>query len=408
MDHATGSHTPTTTSPGNQNLFAGVLVLVMALAIMLPPALGALGPFLIDDLGLNRSQIGILASVASLASALLAPPLGRIVDRYVGRGLISVVFVVVAVGLFSVAAAPSFPWLVAAVFVAGAGMALANPATNRLIAAHGDPQRRGLLVGLKQSGVQVGATLAGVTLPAVATVLGWRGAIAIVALFAVLAAATGWLAVPRSFAPGAEPSAKGTPGAAPDTSEREIHWLAVFTFFMAAGTATLVSYLPLYSFDEVGYSAVVAGLVGATLAFVGIAARIGWARFADRIGDPWRVLVWLASGAAAAQLLLLLAPRVPILLWISAAALGASMGAWHAVVQVTIVRRGLHGAGRRTGLVHLTFSAGMVAGPALFGISVDRLEAYAPGWLAVLVLNLLGAAMAWGWRRRHMPVGATN
>ena len=58
--------------------------------------------------------------------------------------------------------------------VVGIGQTLANPATNKMIAHEVPPGRRGLITGIKQSGVQAGAFVAGVAFPAAAVAVGWR------------------------------------------------------------------------------------------------------------------------------------------------------------------------------------------------------------------------------------------
>src|SRR5207245_1677558 len=84
--------------------------------------------------------------------------------------------------------------LVAGAAVFGISVAFGNPATNQLAARGVTPGRHGLVTGVKQSGVQIGAFLAGLVLPAVAGAAGWRAALGGCALVRAvgLVARVGW------------------------------------------------------------------------------------------------------------------------------------------------------------------------------------------------------------------------
>ena len=58
--------------------------------------------------------------------------------------------------------------------VGGVGQAIANPATNKLISMHVPPGKRGIITGIKQSGVQAGTFLGGLLLPVITLSFGWR------------------------------------------------------------------------------------------------------------------------------------------------------------------------------------------------------------------------------------------
>lgn len=57
-----------------------------------------------------------------------------------------------------------------------------NPATNKLIMRYTAPAARGVTIGVKQSGVQLGFLLAGGLLPPLSVAVGWRAAVAVAAV----------------------------------------------------------------------------------------------------------------------------------------------------------------------------------------------------------------------------------
>jgi len=58
-----------TSRPGWRFVFTGVLVLAMVAATQMPAGLGILAPFMRDDLGISRTQIGVLITTAVVAGA---------------------------------------------------------------------------------------------------------------------------------------------------------------------------------------------------------------------------------------------------------------------------------------------------------------------------------------------------
>lgn len=136
---------------------------------------------LIEEFNLDRWQIGALVSSTALAGAIASPRVGYFVDQIGGRASIVITLLGSAVGLFALASATGFLWLVIAAMVGGVVQAFANPATNKLVAQHVGHGYRGFVIGLKQSGVQFGVFIGGMSLPGIAQASSWRWAVAVFA-----------------------------------------------------------------------------------------------------------------------------------------------------------------------------------------------------------------------------------
>src|SRR5689334_710649 len=150
----------------------------MAVCTLLPYALGALGPFITDDLGITRTARASLTTVMYAVGAVLSPVAGPLVDRFGGRRSLLVSFAAGGLGVaLAAAAGRHYSGLVAGAAVFGISVAFGNPATNQLAAGGVHAGRYGIVTGVKQSGVQAGAFLAGLGLPAVAGAAGWRTAL---------------------------------------------------------------------------------------------------------------------------------------------------------------------------------------------------------------------------------------
>lgn len=396
--------------------FVVTLTLGMAVCTFLPYALGALGPFITDDLGITRTALGSLTTVTYLVGGALSPVAGPAVDRFGGRRSLALTFVTGALSMVVVAVAGErYAGLVAASALFGVAVAFGNPATNQLAARAVPAGRHGLVTGVKQSGVQVGAFLAGFVLPGVAGVAGWRPAVGGCAVMGMAG-----LVLTRWFAPGPSRETPSAPGSRPTAERRpgsvvrptlgpEVGQLAVYALLMGFGVGAVSAYLPLYAVEELGFSRATAGLAAALMGFVGIGARVAWGLRQDRTATPvMRSLGTLAAGSVVASVAMAsAAPLGSALLWAGAAVFGATAVAWNALGMLSIVRDvDVTLAGRASGRVLLGFYTGFVLGPVSFGWAADHVG-YGAGWVAVTAGFVVAAGLTarWVWAARAPSPG---
>lgn len=369
----------------------------MAVGILPMNAVSILAPYLVADLGLPRVAVGGMVTASFAVAAVVSLVAGRLVDELGARRGLMLLASVVAAVLLAASAAPDYRLLVAAVAVAGLAQALANPTTNVLLAGSVPPSRRGVAVGIKQSGVQLAALASGVALPALAAVAGWRAGFRVAAVAAALLLVAVARLIPE------RPGGRG--GGAWWRWERPQPWLAGlmgYSLLLGIGLAAVNSYLPLYATQRLGLSAWLGGLVLATFGLAGLVGRVGWSRWADRLPEVTALLAGLAAAAAVGAVLLWLAGAVwGGLVWLAAVAVGATATAANAISMLLVVRRG-GATGHASGLVSLGFFTGFVIGPTGFGLLADH-GGYGWGWIAA-GCAFVAAAVAATRLRRQQPV----
>ena len=378
--------------------FTASLAFAAAAGTLMQFVLGALGPFLVEDLGLSRAQLGTLTTLFFALGALCSTPAGGLVDRVGGDRVLVAYFGLVGCAMVGLAAAPSLPWLWLAVSVSGIAHAAMNPATNDLIATQVPPGRQAVITGVKQSGVQVGAFLAGALLPPIAVILGWRSTVALAGVV-IFAGVFGRLLVRKPSRRAPATSGQEPTGRRPLSSLAR--WLTVYALLMGFGYSSVIAYLPLYGYDALGMTAAAAGMLTGVLGFVGIGGRIALARISELRGRADGILTAVALAAAVAQIAVLVAPVVGTWsLWAAAVGLGLTAASWHAVGMLAVIRetRGVS-TGRDTGIVHAGFLVGLMTSPVVLGWSVDRTGTYVITWGAVAVAFALAAVLSWAWRR---------
>ncbi|MFE3092476.1 MFS transporter [Streptomyces sp. NPDC059248] len=362
----------------------GLLTTGMGLAMFVLFALGALGPSLLAELDITRSQLGTLTAVAFGTASLLSLYAGHLTDLLGGRWTLVAMLVTIAVAFTALSAGGTYGWLLVALVLAGLAQAFANPSTNRLIATHLPPARRPAAIGVKQSGVQFGAFAAGLLIPTLASVLDWRIALALVIPVA-LAAAVAAAGLPADRPEGVRPAGSLLPEA-PNAAAR---WLVVYSLGVGTGLAALNTYLPLYAHEELGLTARTAGALVAALGASGIVARVLWTRYSGRLADISVALVTLAAVAVGFVALIPLAESATALVWAGAIGLGGSAVAANAVSMVAVVRSPAFGAtGHASALVSMGFFGGFVVGPLAFGLLADGSGGYTAGWTLVGVAFL--------------------
>lgn len=373
--------------------FATTLTLGMAVATWAQFAFGSLGPRLVEDLGLSRTQFGSLTTAFFVAGAILSPLVGPMTDRFGGRRLLLALFGVDAIAYLAMGAASSYALLLPAVLLAGVAVAGSNPSTNLLIAEHVPVGRRGLVVGIKQSGVQVASFIAGAAFPTLAHLFGWRFTIALIAGLAGIGMVVTLLVVPRD-----PPHASRISDAA-DGPVPAVRWLAAYALFMGAGISAVTAYVVLYAHEAVGVGEAAAGTLLAVIGGIGVIARILWSHDAERRATTAGPLAVLATLSIASIVLLLLAQIVGAWsLWLGAVVVGTSGAAWNSVGMLAIIREtGTRSAGRASGIVLTAFYIGLLVMPVGFGALVDATGVYVWSWLATIgvFVAALGVAVRW-------------
>jgi sugar phosphate permease len=380
----------------------------MAIAAIVVPSLGALSSFIIDELGITRTQLGWLFASVSLASAVLAPTSGNLADRHGGRRMVLTLLTIGVLVLLGLAVAPTFQALFAMGLLAGAMNSIGNPATNWLIASKLPIGERGLIMGIKQSGIPAGIALAGVFFPLAAQAMGWRAALAV----ASLAPAAILLFVRRVL----PPDAPRRSGSLVRVSASEfsltktgpsVAALVVYSFLMGLGDVAIIAFGPLYLQEVIHWDVALAGRAIAVAGALGIGARILWSVWAERRQRlPLTLVVMACSSFCAAAAFWIASATTDLLVWLGIALFGSVSFAWNAIVYLIAISSGrIANPGGSSGWVMLGFMTGNTVGPIAFGYTVDLTGSYDAGWIMVLTSFGLAVLHAVRFTRRKAKDG---
>jgi sugar phosphate permease len=372
-----------------------ILALVtLAYAAVALAALAAapLAPFLLDDLGLTRVQVGLLLPAVYLGGVVMSLPAGWLTDRLGTRLTLALGMAVTGVPMALAAATPSLPVLLLCFVAAGFGFSVGNPATGRAVVDWFPPHERGVAMGVKQTGLTLGGIAGALLLPLIAVELGWRRALAIAGAVAAL----GSLAVVALYRNPAR-TGQAHPVAGPRFGELGVflarggvRMLLAGAFLLSTMQASLLAYFALYARESFGLSAVAAGQLLALAQVGGTVGRLGGGLVSDRaLGGRRRpgVVATALVGAASFAAFALETALPRALLWILAPVAGAGAFGWVGLYFALVAEiGGARYAGLLTGVAVACAWSGVLVGPPLFGLVVEMTGGYSMAWLLLAVL----------------------
>ncbi|GAB3286402.1 MFS transporter [Kineosporia babensis] len=352
-----------------------------------------------EDLHFGEAAQGLLVSAAFGIGALVSVAITRFGEVY-GRRPLTLLAAACTLSCALGIALLAHHYLVLLLFVliGGVGQAGLTTAANFSLSATVAPGRQGLGFGVKQSAPPAAALIAGLAVPAVGLVLGWRWTYLFLGLAAVvlLISAT---RIPRVPGTPATPSSPIDDSLAPvpETAPRPALLLTAAAMLTANGSAmALIAFLPQWAHLS-GMPTATAGLFVAACSALAIAGRLFVGAAADRRnGRNLPVVTWqMAAGAVGLALLAL--GNVPVVVagGLVAFALGWS---WPGLLLFAVVRLGRDRPNSAAAYVQSGAFAGGALGPLVFGLIAGS-AGYQAAWFTMAAGMALGAGLLMAARR---------
>jgi MFS family permease len=359
---------------------------------------GGLGPQLRGEIGLTTAQLGAAVSAAFLTQALVASPVGGLVDRLGPRGSVRAAAALTAAAALGLAAAGSWAALTLVLAASGAANAIAQLAANTTLSWGVPAGRQGAAFGIKESAKPAATLVCGLMIPLVAALASWRLAFlgwAVVALTMLFAA--------RRL-PGA---ALGRRDAAAVRSRPSLGLLLIATG--SALGATVVTSLGVFLVEALGRAGISTPAAGALLAagsLTSIGVRVLSGIQADRFAG--RQLFWVAGllTVGAVGLALLATGRPEALVVGTFVAFGGASG-WPGLLNLAVARRHSDAVGAAAGVVLTGAALGGALGPIVFGVAADQWS-MAAAWSICALLALVAAGTVLAGRRALLKPTAAS
>jgi MFS family permease len=385
------------------SMWLGGVLVAASLSLV---GVAALAPHILETLALPPTAIGLFSSVVWGTAILASSAGGALVARWGAWRVSRACPLLCAVGLLAVATGE--PWLfwVGAVVI-GLGHGIETPPSSQLLGHHVPIPKRPLYFSLKQSGVQVGAVIVSLGLPAIALVWGWQ--VALVAVVVVLVGFASMLGVPARRFP-----VPDAPSSAPSGLRMLLGWarplrrrpglmrLALAAAAFGSTQVCLNCFVVTWAVRERGLELASAGLLAATAQGAGLLARPLWGWVASRAGDAPFMLRALGLVMAACGLLLgLFGAHWPMaLLAPLAACYGLSASGWSGVFLAEVATRADPAEIASTSAAAMVpLFLGLVAGPLAFAAAGEAMG-LSSGFVVMAAVSLAGVLLLPGGGRR--------
>jgi MFS family permease len=362
-----------------------------------------LSPSLVEGLGLTRFQVAFIVPSIYLAGLLFSLPGGRLADRLGVRPTFLGGLALGATGLLAAALAPGFLAFLFCLFVAGTGWSVVNPALGKAIMDVFPMRERGIAMGVKQMGLTLGGVAAALALPGIAAALGWRSAVASCAAIVALPVALGWRPLATLHRGARAPGAPVPAGGDASSSWWWARRPALVIFFatglvLGMAQGAVLSYLPLFTIQALGFDKIGAGLLVAASQAGGAVSRLALGAASDRWLTGRRSL-WLAfTGAVGTAIFFAYAvwpASAPVAAGLLAFATGVGAYGWVGIFFVISAEAGgPRQAGLLSGVAFAAIVLGLLTGPPIFGLLLERGNSYAPAWAAFAALSGLVALVS--------------
>ncbi|MEV5705245.1 MFS transporter [Actinoallomurus sp. NPDC052274] len=256
-----------------------VVAAALATTVTVMPgfAVGALAPAIEADLHVSRTAVGLVISAFYAATAVGSPITKRVAARLPAPAVFAVAAVIACAVMLAVSQADDLATMTTVLVVGGLSNGLVQPAAGRLIAARVPEHRRALAAGAVGAALGAATLVPGLLVALVLPGYGWRTAMLIAGLIAlvpvVLTPLTG---VPR----GAGPAHAGQVA-----TRRGINGVLVLWALAAALSATGNNAVATYFIQlgtRSGLPATVAGDLLSLSALLAVAVRLGAGALTDR------------------------------------------------------------------------------------------------------------------------------
>ncbi|BBE42009.1 General substrate transporter [Conexivisphaera calida] len=360
---------------------------------------GMVMPYMMQDLGLNHAQAGLIYSSYAAAYMIASPIVGFLVDVHDLRRVVLAFLPLVAAGTALMAAASSLWTAILSFGIAGAGASVGwTPLVTWVQRAYAG--RRGTYLGALSVSTTAGIGILGLAMPWIIPRIGWRGVWGVLGLAsAAWLIPAVWLARDFTSPPDAIPFSRYM-GEFARVLRDGAFWLSGGSY-MAATFAVIT---PLtFSADYARYLGAGAAWEGWIFAVIGFVSIAGMAipALSDRVGRKRTLAlnnIIMAAGLAGSAL----------------AGSIQSLAAWTAVVAVSYggvwalyaaLVRDMYGsrlAGGAMGAWVVMGSLGFLLSPPVDGFLIDVSGSYTSPYLLSAALALASIPLAFAARGRAM------
>jgi predicted MFS family arabinose efflux permease len=310
-----------------------------------------IAPALSEEFGWGGSSIGYLTATYSFGGLAILVAGSTLLKQMGGMRTLQIGLLLGAASM-ALFFHPSVSIALVACFLMGLSGGTANPAGSEVLQRFSPPGKRNLIFSVKQAGVPLGGVIAGLIIPPMIALAGWRIALCACALLVALPTILTWRMSAGLDEAGStgrwRPSMPGWHSLhtlwvplQSLTSNRGLMQISIVGSLFAVSQSCWFTFTVIYLIDRLGFSLGLAGVVFAVMQAGGVLGRIAWGWLSDRLRSATASLSLVAILSATTTVLLGLSkPEWPF--WtivLLAFVAGCSAASWNGVQIAEVARR---------------------------------------------------------------------
>jgi len=394
--------------PSERARVVGAAFMIQSIIIGLLFGYGVFFKVLEDELGWSRTLLSSASSLAFLVMGIFAFGAGRLSDRFGPRWVLTATGVATGIGYILMAGMQA-PWQLLLYFglFIGLGLATHDVVTLSTVSSWYD-RKRGFVTGIVKTGTACGQIVVPLVVTWLVAVRGWRGALLLLGIVAMILLALIAQLMKRKPVPNAQLENSGRDAAGnfskvPAVREglslkearvgRTLWTLCAIQFCFLPSLITVPLHIVAHATD-LGMSTARAATILSLLGAFSIVGRLLVGHLVDRVGGRQAICTCLAFLTLA--LLILRVVEMPILLYPVALIYGAAHGGLFTVGSPTVAEYfGMKSHGEIFGGVVFFGTLSGAVGPLLAGILFDRFQSYDLAFSILAALAATGLMLAW-------------
>ncbi|WDL90467.1 MFS transporter [Bacillus sp. HNR-4] len=376
-----------------------VATIAQTTATLITYGVGVFALFWKEEYALTNMESGLLVSVVNVGPLFCMLFVGRLLDQYNEKILISISSFLLGSSLLLTNIVSGFNGLLFVLLLIGMFYSVSQPGGSKVILKWFRKENRGLAMGIRQAGIPIGGALAGVLIPFLTVQYNMTYAINSIACICIIGGVLFFVFYKEPYVE--EEARKGHIKISfwmelkVVICKKELYPIYITGICMISLQMVLVGHFMKFLAGEQSITSIVAGTVFSVMFFSGMIGRIALAAISDVLYKGNRRILLFIAVCASIGLILLLVMSIHTItsgvLYSVSALLGFFSIGWFSLFIAEVAELASEESVGITVSVALTLNQiAIIVAPVLFGYIVDE-KGYAYAWLCIVVLLSISA-----------------
>ncbi len=376
-----------------------VATIAQTTATLITYGVGVFALFWKEEYALTNTESGLLVSVVNVGPLFCMLFVGRLLDQYNEKILISISSFLLGSSLLLTNIVSGFNGLLFVLLLIGMFYSVSQPGGSKVILKWFRKENRGLAMGIRQAGIPIGGALAGVLIPFLTVQYNMTYAINSIACICIIGGLLFFMFYKEPYVQ--EEARKGHIKISfwmelkVVICKKELYPIYITGICMISLQMVLVGHFMKFLAGEQSITSIVAGTVFSVMFFSGMIGRIALATISDVLYKGNRRIPLFIAVCASIGLILLLVMNIHTItsgiLYSVSALLGFFSIGWFSLFIAEVAELASEESVGITVSVALTLNQiAIIIAPVLFGYIVDE-KGYTYAWLCIVVLLSISA-----------------